>query len=225
MIVNSSTVFTLAQNLLLFLNGNIFALFLFWLTVLVLEDVWSGLGKFLRIIFFPGALLYILVKYIVLKAFGLNVSMYQVFGLNFSSAKAVSKVSSPKMAVINIFALTLAPIFIVFLFSLLGSIVSSRAEILFLSWLTISIFAFSLPRKSDFILLFLTGLNIDISVPITYSLGFVVLALGSIIFELFEALILVFIYFLSVFLVTITFPDFNEEEQYIVDENFLALDE
>ena len=221
--MNLESAFLIISNLIFFLQYNIPLLLVAWFFLLVLEWVWSGLEKAIRLFLFPGLLFYFLMKFLLLKRLGYELKLYHVFSAEFSSSKVVVRFNNPGKAALLIAILFVSTIITFFLFSNLLLFFSNFYAKLIIAWLSISIFLNGMPRKPDYYLLFIACMNTDLAVPLGHLLAIFLFALGTEIYGLLISIVLTILYVLVITIVAMTYP--TRKEEYIISDEIISLEE
>ncbi len=223
--MDTSTLYSFVTNFLLGVHSNVYFLVVIWSGLILLSWVWSGLEKTVRLLFFPGYLFYFLVKFSVLKKLGYEIRIYHLFTPDFSSVKTIVKLENLRHSIVLMLSLTFSStLFYLMLNSLLG-FASGIVSRLIIAWLSVSVFVNGLPRKPDFLNVFLAGLNVDTWVSISYLNAFVILALGSLIFDSTLDIGLFLIYLVIIGLITTTYPTEPGGDIFVTSDDLILLEE
>ena len=175
-----------------------------WILLLILDYVWSGFSKFIRLILLPGRILHVASHYLAAKIFGIR--MYEVLytgitrdtihsGITLSSdiyGKELWKIKIMMIAPLIfgfLFAITLQKILILIL---LKSGVNLLTVII--SWLTISFLVLGMPDIDDIKFIVTSHIIKHPEVIIGLIWSVIVFALGYITYNMGTAIMGVMIY-------------------------------
>ena len=202
------------KSLIISIALNSTLLLLGWFMVLVLEYVWSGMAKFLRVILFPGRLLHVASHYMMARM--LNIRIYEVMRIGFEgeaitaglflSSEVYNRRPYAVYAVALSPMLTAVPFFLVLRWILLVLVDIDVDAALFVAWLVISIFLLGMPCLSDIRFLFLYHVIKHAEIIIALFWGVVVFVLGFIAYGLEAASIGLLIYLMLVLLISLVPP-------------------
>ena len=223
--MDAGTIYSFVSNLLLGLHGNIFFLVTIWGGLIFLSWVWSGLEKAVRLFFFPGYMFYFLVKFFVLKKLGYEIRVYHLFTPYFSSVKTLVRLENLRHSMVLILSLSFSSILFYLGLNSLVELASSTVSKLIVAWLAISVFVNGLPRKPDFLNVFLTSLNVDVWVSLSYLNAFVILAIGAIIFDPTLDIGLFLTYLVTVGFITLTYPSEQSGGLFVTGDDLVLLEE
>ncbi len=160
-----------------------------WIIVLILQYSWSGMYKFLSLLFFPGLLVHMASHYLFAKIFRLRV--YEILRLDIASEGSSSgiilssdiyKKQSHKIYITLLSPMIVSLLFVLALQKLLIYVLYTaniRLAIL-IAWLIIGIFTFGMPSMEDLKFIFIFHIMKNPETIIGLLWGIVVYALGYI---------------------------------------------
>jgi len=223
MTLSEQLLVTISQFILLF-KMNYILLILLWLLIIFLDIVWSGLSKALKIILFPGILVYIGVLFLILSRSRRRMRPYRVIRFYYSRTSIAFKLTSPLEALKIIIGQSITAIIGSFLLFYISDNVTGIIAKVFLIWLGISIFISNLPSTSDIEALFLSiWANEPIS-ALAMFVSFILLVLGIELFSVFLSISLTVIYLIIVLLL-LPFEARSSESINLVDKEYVVIDE
>lgn len=164
-------------GLLIGLARNITLILFLWLIYIFLEEVWSGLGKFISIIFFPGKLLKQSEQFALARLLGANVKHITMYRFLTSSSRSRVYIDFPEgrvgRAIIVIITPTIFNLVLATLLSVIINIIDEYYLVILVSWLIVSLVITGLPCKEDLAFVFNNLVTGDATILFYYVWGLV----------------------------------------------------
>ncbi len=208
------------------LASNIILLLFLWIIYLLLEEVWSGLGKLISFILFPGKFLKKTEQLALAQILGANVRHITIY--KFLTPKSVSQVYMyfPEGRIGRSIIVFLSPIALNLMLAYLLLIIIVNLDDVFLlglvSWLIISLVVTGFPDKADLAFVFHNFVTRDPSVLIYYTWGLVA---GVIFYLVFGPQLTIFslLTYYSIITISLIFvsPQVSSEFDVVFDEDEL----
>jgi len=159
------------------LAKNIILLLFLWIIYVLLEEVWSGLGKFISLILFPGKLLKKSEQFALAQLLGADVKHVTIYKFLTPKSKSQIYINFPEGRIGRaIIIITLPTVLNLILATLLSMIIMNINKIslmILVSWLIISLVITGLPDKADIAFIFNNFITRDSTVLLYYAWGLV----------------------------------------------------
>ena len=203
-------------DILLKVSSSLSYLTMAWMIMLLLEIVWSGMAKFLKIILFPGRVMHIISHYLVARFFGIRTYVGLLSDFFYEKTYTGFFLTRRIDVKIAIF-LSLSPLLIslptCIILQMLLPYVKNYVKLL-VAWLIISMWVCGMPNTRDLRLLILT--NILRSPEIIFAIGWSILVflVGTVAFGFNLSIVGTIIYLFSVLLVAAL----SKQEEIVIDE-------
>lgn len=212
------------SGLLVGLAKNLLLLIILWGLVILLEEVWSGFSKLIKIILFPGLLLRRSEQLALAQLLGAKVKQLTVFKLFSTKSGSLIYMYFPQghvgRALIVLFTPLIMNLAIAYTLILLLTKVSELVFAVILSWLVISLVVTGFPDKADLAFVFNIFVTRDPSVLLYYAWGIIAVALTYLAFGEELSLILSIIYYVTITSSLIFMkPRVEDEIELVFDED------